>query len=91
MRVDEENGRALVMNKVRLCKVWRFSSNKFWKIVYCLVSDPTFGIGWSRLWDKDEGRCINLNKRKIHFIRVKIDFYEVCVYSILFLIFSIIL
>ena len=51
MRVDEENGIYVVMGKVRLRKVWRFSLNGFWKNIGCLVLAPTFGIGGSRIWD----------------------------------------
>ena len=59
-------------------------------LVY-LILDPTFDIGGSRLWQKGEKQNIILNKRKIHSIRVKVDLYEVCVYSILFMLFFVIL
>ena len=49
-KVDEDNGKALVKGNGWYRKVCRFSSNKFWKNIGCLVSDPTFGIGGSRLW-----------------------------------------
>ena len=45
MRVDEENGRVVVMVKGRDKKVWIISSNEFWKNIVCIISDPTFGIG----------------------------------------------
>ena len=45
MRVDEENGRVVVMVKVRDKKVWIISSNELWKNIGCIISYPTFGIG----------------------------------------------
>ena len=49
-KVDEENGKALVKVNVRYRKIRQFSSNEFCKNIGCLVLDPTFGIGGSRLW-----------------------------------------
>ena len=54
-KVYEENGKMLNKGNVRYCKVHRFSSNEFWKNIGCLVSAHTFGIGGSRMWDKEEG------------------------------------
>ena len=79
------------MNKgnVRYLKVRQFSSNEFWKNIGCLVSAPTFGLGGSRMWEKEEGIKIILKKRKRRSIKIKVDFYEVClskiIYCLLFL------
>ena len=52
IRVDQDNGRAMEMEKVRIIKVWWFSSNEFWSNIGCLVLDPKFGLGGLRLWEK---------------------------------------
>ena len=52
-KVDEDNGKALGKGNVRYRKVRRFSRNEFWKNIGCLVSAPTFGLGGSRLWEKE--------------------------------------
>ena len=49
-KVVKDNGKALNKGNVRYLKVRRFSSNEFWNNIGCLVSDPTFGLGGSRLW-----------------------------------------
>ena len=36
-------------------------------------------LGGSRLWEKQEGLKLIGRKRNRHSIRVKIDFYEVCI------------
>ena len=46
-------------------KLRRFSSNEFRKNIGCLVSDPTFGLGGSRLWEKKDYTKISRNNRKI--------------------------
>ena len=46
-------------------KIWQFSSNKFWNKIGCFVSAPTFGIGGSRLWYKEEAKKISGKKRDI--------------------------
>ena len=53
-KVDEENGKALNKGNVRYQMFCLFSSNEFWKNIGCLVSDPTFGLGGSMLWEKEE-------------------------------------
>ena len=53
-KVDEENEKQLVKGNVRYRKVCRFSSCEFWKNIGYLVSAPTFGLGGSRLWEKEE-------------------------------------
>ena len=53
-KIDEENGKHLVKGNVRYYKVCRFSSCELWKNIGCLVSAPTFGLGGSRLWEKEE-------------------------------------
>ena len=42
-KVDKENGKALGKGNLRYRKLRRFSSNKFWKNIGCLVSAPAFG------------------------------------------------
>ena len=53
-KVDEDNGKVLGKGNVRYRKIRRFSSNDFWKNIGCLISAPTFGLGGSRLWEKEE-------------------------------------
>ena len=77
-KVDEENGKQRVKGNVRYRKVRRFSSCEFWKNIGCLVSAPTFGLGVSRLWEKEEEQNIGGKKRKQRLIREKVDLYEVC-------------
>ena len=52
MNMGEENGKSEVMVNRRARKVWRLSSNEFWKNIGCLVSAPTFGIRGLRLWER---------------------------------------
>ena len=61
-----------------------FSSNELWKNIRCLVSDPTFGLGGLRLWEKEEDINIIGNKRKRLSIRKNIDLYEVCLSYIIY-------
>ena len=67
---------------------WQFSSNGFWKNIGCLVSAPTFGLGGSGLWEKEEDLKLSGKKRNRRSIRVKVDLYEVCrsyfIYCLLF-------
>ena len=56
MKLNEENDKALVMVNGQYRNNWRFSSNKLWKNIGCLVSDPTFDLGGSRLWKKEESK-----------------------------------
>ena len=53
-KVDEENGKQLVKDNVRYRNVRRFSISEFLKNIGCLVSVPTFGLGGSMLWQKEE-------------------------------------
>ena len=91
MMVDQDNGISVGMVKGRTWKVWRFSINEFWRDIDCLVLDTTFGLGGLRICDMEEIQEIILNKRNICYIRVKFNFYKVCVYSILFIVFFIII
>ena len=52
MKVDEDNGKAIVIGNGRYQKVCRFSSNGFWNNIVCLISAPTFGLGGSSLREK---------------------------------------
>ena len=45
MRVDDDNGGAVGIVKVRAHKYWRFSGSEFWKNIVCIISDPNFGLG----------------------------------------------
>ena len=62
--MDEENGKSLGKGNARYRKIRRISSNGFWKNVGCLVSAPTFGLGGSRIWEKEEDIDISGHKRK---------------------------
>ena len=52
-KVDEENGKQRFKGNVWYRKVRRFSSCELWKNIGCLVSARTFGLGGSRLWEKE--------------------------------------
>ena len=41
-------------------------------IINCLVSAPTFGLGGSRLLDKEEAQKISGNRRKMRSIRTRL-------------------
>ena len=69
--------KALNKGNVRYRNVRRFSSNEFWKNISCLVLALTFGLGRSRLWDKEEDLKLSGKNRKRCSIWVKIDLYEV--------------
>ena len=53
-KVDEYNGKSLVKWDGQYQKVCRFSRDVFLKNIGCLVSDPTFGLGGSRMWEKEK-------------------------------------
>ena len=78
MKVDEDNVKAVAMVNGRYEKFWRFSSNEFCRNIGCLFLDPTFGIGGSRLWEKEEAQNISGKKRTRRSTRMKIYLYEVC-------------
>ena len=82
--MDEENNKSLNKGNVQYQKVRRFSSNEFWKNIGCLVSAPTFGLGGSRLWEKEEDIKISGKKRKRLSIRIKVDLYEVFLSKIIY-------
>ena len=75
-KLDEENGRGWNQENRKFRKIWQFSRNIFWKNIRCLLSEPTFGLWGSRLWEKDPK--ISGMKRKKSSIRPKVDLYEVC-------------
>ena len=64
MNVDEENGKAAGMANGRSWKSLQFSSNAFWNNISCLVSAPTFGLGGSRLCEKEDAQNIIGRKKK---------------------------
>ena len=74
--VDEENGGEGTKEHGLFQKLRRFSRNEFWKKIGCLWSAPTFGLGGSRLWEKDPK--ISGKNRKRSSIIPKVDLYEVC-------------
>ena len=49
-KVDDENGKVLNKGNLRYQKVCSFSSNELWRNIGCLISEPTFGLGRSRMW-----------------------------------------
>ena len=75
MKVDEDNGKSLGMVNGRYQKSCRLSSNEFWKNIGCLVSAPNFGLGGSRLWEKEEAIKISGKNRKMHSILINVDLY----------------
>ena len=91
MRMNEDNGRYLGIEKERDRNNWQFSSNEFWKYIGYLVLAPTFYLGGSRLWDNQEAQKMSGNKINRKSIMVKVSLYEVCVYPFLFNVFFIIL
>ena len=52
MKVDEDDEKTALIGNGRYQKFRLFSRNEFWKNIGCLVSDPTFGLGGYRLWEK---------------------------------------
>ena len=52
-KVNEKNDRWGTQDYGRFWELLQFSRKKFWKNIGCLLSAPTFGIGGSRLWEKD--------------------------------------
>ena len=44
-KVDKENGRGGTQYNGKFRKLWKFSRNKFWKIIGCLMLETIFGIG----------------------------------------------
>ena len=87
-KLDEDNGKELNKGNVWCRKIRRFSRNEFWKNIGCLISAPNFGLGRSRLWEKEEETNISGKKRKRRSIQIKVDLYEVClsviIYGLLF-------
>ena len=71
-KVDEYNGKSLGMGNGRYRKVCQFSRNEFWKNIGFIVSNPTFGLGGSRLWDMEEDINISGKDRKRHLIRIMV-------------------
>ena len=82
--VEEDNGKETGISNGWYQKLCWFSSNEFWKNIGCLVSARTFGLGGSRLWEKEEDIHISGKKRKMHSINIKVDFYEVCLSYIIY-------
>ena len=82
--MDKDNGKALGIGNVWYRKLRWFSSNEFWKNIGCLISAPTFSLAVSRLWEKEEDIKISGKKRKRRSIRIKVDFYEVCLSYIIY-------
>ena len=78
MKVDENNGKSMVIGNGRYQKFRQLSSNGFWKNICCLVSSPTFDIRGTRLCDKEEDINMSGNNRKRSSIEIKVDLYEVC-------------
>ena len=75
-KVDEENGIGKSKENEQFRKLRWFSRNKFWKNIACILSVPTFGLGGSRLWEKDIKISGKNTKRSS--IQSKVDLYEVC-------------
>ena len=73
-KVNEENGRGGTQENGICWKLQRFSRNEFWKNIGCIISAHTFGLGGSRLWEKDQN--ISGKNRKRYLIQSKVDLYE---------------
>ena len=88
LKVDEKNGKVMRIENGGYKKVRQFSSSEFWKNICGLVSDPTFGLGGSRLWEKEEEIKISGKKSKRRSISINVDLYDFClsyiVYCLLF-------
>ena len=84
LKVNEDNGKSLGIVNGCHRKIWRFSSNEFWKNIGCLVSDPNFSLGGLRMWEKQEAIDISVNNRKGRSISIKVDLYEVCISYIIY-------
>ena len=52
-KVDADNGRGETQDNGLFRKLRRFSRNELWKNIGCLLSERIFGLGVSRLWEKD--------------------------------------
>ena len=52
-KVYEKNGIGGTQDNGIFWKLQRFLRNKFWKNIGCILSAPTFGLGGSKLWEKD--------------------------------------
>ena len=61
-KINDENGRGRTQENGQFRKLRRFSREEFWKNIGYLLSAPTFGLGGSRLWEKDKN--ISGQKRK---------------------------
>ena len=57
--MDRKNGKTVGMIKGRAKNVWNFPSYEFWNNLGCLVLVPTFDLGGSRLWKKEEEKMIS--------------------------------
>ena len=90
MRVDEDNGKSTGMVNGRYQKIRRFSINEFWKNIGCLVLASAFGLGCSKLWEKEDAQKISGKKMKRHSVSIKV-FFVWFVYPILFIVFCFIL
>ena len=76
MKADEDNGRGGTTENGKFWKLRRFSRNELWKNIGCLLSEPTFGLGGSILWENYPK--ISWKNRKSYSILSKDDLYEVC-------------
>ena len=74
--MEEENGIGGTQENGQFRKLQRFSSDKFWNNVGCLLSASIFGLEGSRIWEKDTK--ISGSKGKRSWIQSKVDLYEVC-------------
>ena len=53
-KMDEENGRGGTKEDGIFEKLRRFSRKQIWRTIGCHISAPTFSLGGSRLWEKDQ-------------------------------------
>ena len=76
-KVVEDDGKRGTQDNGKFRKICRFLRNDFWKKIGCLLSAPTFGLGWLILWERYLN--VSVRNRERSLILQKVDYYEVCV------------
>ena len=89
--VDEENGRAVIMGKVRIRKNGVFQAMSFGRALVVLFCLHLWSWEVLTVVEVGGGGGISEKKGKRHSKRLKVNLYEVCAYFILFTVFFILL
>ena len=58
--------------------------NEFWNNIGCPISAPTFSVGVSMIWEKEEDTTMIGNKSTSLSITIKVYFYEVFLSEIIY-------